>query len=241
MTDRMDAALVDLAGAVAYPPTPAFRGRVEARLGATAGRRSWRFPRAALLAAVALLVLAAAAGALVGVLPGLRVVPVTSLPPVASPDALGTRLALGTPIEPESVAELGPSDLGTPDEAYSLAGGEVVSLVYGPSAGAPELGDTGVGLLVQVIRGTLEPERIEKLVPQVGVEVTAVTVSDARGFWISGPPHVIRYEGADGAERTEATRLVGDSLVWERDGTLYRIESGLGLSRTLELAETIGP
>ena len=41
--------------------------------------------------------------------------------------------------------------------------------------------------------------------------------------------------------RAEATRLVGDTLVWERDGTLYRIESGLGLVETLRIAETIEP
>jgi hypothetical protein len=35
------------------------------------------------------------------------------------------------------------------------------------------------------------------------------------------------------------TRLVGDTLVWQRGGVLYRIESGLGLAETLRIAESI--
>ena len=42
----------------------------------------------------------------------------------------------------------------------------------------------------------------------------------------SGPPHLIRYSDPAGRERSERTRLVGDTLVWQRGGVLYRIESG---------------
>ncbi len=36
------------------------------------------------------------------------------------------------------------------------------------------------------------------------------------------------------------TRLAGDTLVWQRDDVLYRIESGLGLDATRRIAESIG-
>ena len=57
---------------------------------------------------------------------------------------------------------------------------------------------------------------------------------------VIGPPHLLRYLGPDGDARAEATRLVGDTLVWESGGTLFRIESGLGLVETLRIAESIG-
>ena len=61
------------------------------------------------------------------------------------------------------------------------------------------------------------------------------------GFWIEGLPHLVRYTDPDGRERSQRTRLVGDTLVWERGGVLYRIESGLGLDGTLRIAESIAP
>jgi hypothetical protein len=74
----------------------------------------------------------------------------------------------------------------------------------------------------------------------VGASVTALEVDGAPGFWIEGPPHLIRYRGPEGQERTEMTRLVGDTLVWQSGDVLYRVESGLGLERTLRIAESIG-
>ena len=105
----------------------------------------------------------------------------------------------------------------------------------------PELDGSGIGLLVQAFEGALEREQVQKLVAEVGASVTAVSVDGAHGYWIAGPPHLLRYLGPDGDARAEATRLVGDTLVWERDGMLYRIESGLGLVETLRIAETIEP
>ena len=35
------------------------------------------------------------------------------------------------------------------------------------------------------------------------------------------------------------TRLAGDTLVWQRGDTLYRIESALGLEATRRLAESV--
>jgi hypothetical protein len=111
--------------------------------------------------------------------------------------------------------------------------------VYAASQELPELDGTGIGLLVQSIEGTLVREQVEKLVVEVDAVVTAVTVGGEDGYWIDGPPHLLRFLGPDGAERAEATRLVGDTLVWERDGVLYRIESGLGRDATIAIAESI--
>ncbi len=61
-----------------------------------------------------------------------------------------------------------PAALGEPDEVYSSRAGEVISLVYASREDLPELGGTGIGLLVQQINGSLERERIEKLVVEFG-------------------------------------------------------------------------
>ena len=243
MTDRLDAALTDLAGAVDFPPTPAIRRAVAGRL-ARPGRRGWfaPMPRALALALIGLLVLATAAAAIVILAPGLRLTLVPSLPTASVPaDPLGTRLALGAAVAVDEVDHLAPGALGPPDEAYANGDDQVVSLVYAASGDLPALDGTGIGLLVQAIEGALARDQVEKVVIEVGASVTAVNVDGATGYWIEGPPHLLRYLGPDGEARAEATRLVGDSLVWERDGTLYRIESGLGLAETLRIAETIEP
>ena len=241
MTDRLDAALVDLASAIEFPPTPAIR--VSEQMVAAPQRR-WLvpLPRALVLALIALLLLAAGATALVLGVPGLRLILVPSQPAASVPaDQLGARLALGAAVPVDEVANLALDALGPPDEAYVIGDGAITSLVYAASEELPDLDGTGIGLLVQAFEGALERDQVEKLVVEVGASVTAVSVDGAHGYWIAGPPHVLRYVGPDGDARAEATRLVGDTLVWERDGMLYRIESGLGLVETLRIAETMEP
>lgn len=243
MTDRLDVALVDLAGAVDFPPTPGLRRGIAERL-AQREHLGWfaRLPRALALALVGLLVLATAAAALVLVVPGLRLTLVPGIPTASVPvDPLGIRLALGTAAPVDEVAAFEPEALGPPDEAYVIGDREIVSLVYAASEDLPELDGSGIGLLVQAIEGALEGDQVEKLVVEVGADVTEVSVNGAPGYWITGPPHLLRYLGPDGEQRAEATRLAGDTLVWARGGTLYRIESGVGLAGTRQIAETIRP
>jgi hypothetical protein len=242
MPDRLETVLRSLADEIDYPPTPNLAATLPARLDAERARpRGWfRLTRPMLLAAALVLLLVATVGALTFILPGLRLSVLPSLPatPVA---ALGDALALGVPASPATVEGSGPALLGPPAAAYLAQDGDVVSLVYAAGDGLPEIGDSGIGLLVQRIGGSLERERIEKLVVEVGASVTPVEVGDDAGFWIEGPPHLVRYRGSDGLERAEMSRLAGDTLVWERDGTLYRVESGLGLDATRRLAESIPP
>jgi hypothetical protein len=241
MTDRLDEALVDLASAVEFPPTPAFR---VSELVVPNARRRWLvpLPRALVLALIGLLLLAAAATALVLGVPGLRLTLVPSQPTASAPaDPLASRLALGEAIPVDEVANLAPQALGPPDEAYVIGDGAITSLVYAPREELPELDGSDIGLLIQAFEGALEREQVQKLVVEVGASVAAVSVDGASGYWIAGPPHLLRYLGPDGDARAEATRLVGDTLVWERNGMLYRIESGLGLVETVRIAETMAP
>jgi len=241
MDDRLDAALLRLAAEIDFPPTPDLRRSVVERAHAPALRRRWwptAWPRAAALAVIATLLVAATAAALVLVLPGLRI---TTVPTVPTAEAVASRLALGEPIPADTVGAGIPAALGPPDEAYVIGDHEVLSLVYLADDELPELAGSGIGLLVQVIDGALDREMVQKLVVEVGASVMAVEVGGDAGFWIDGMPHLVRYTDPEGRVRSQRTRLVGDTLVWERDGVLYRIESGLGMDRTLRIAETIGP
>jgi hypothetical protein len=242
MTDRIDEALVDLGTAVAFPSTPDLRRTVAERLAAPRAPRRWFVPPARRLALAGLLLLAAlvvAAAAFV-VVPGLRLTWAPALPSVAA-DPLGARMALGASIPVSDAARHEPAALGAADEAYAIGDDDIVTLLYVASAELPDLDGTGIGLLVQAIDGALDRDQVHKLVVEVGATVQPVDVGGADGYWISGPPHLLRYFGPDGEERAEATRIVGDVMVWERGGTLYRIESGLGLAETVRIAETIGP
>lgn len=243
----LDAALADLSAAVSWPATPGIVTRVAAALDERPARRGWagrgwagRWPRAVIIAIVVSLLLAATAAAAALLIPGLRLTLLPSMPPASvASGPLGTRLALGDRVAPDAVSIAVPGALGAPDEVYVNADGSVVSLVYASGEDMPEVADTGIGLLVQEIRGDLNRELVEKLVAEVGAIVTPVTVAGSDGFWITGPPHLVRYRGADGLEHAEMTRLVGDTLVWQVGDALYRIESGLGMDATVRIGASI--
>ena len=239
MTDPIDRALRGLAADVVFPPTPRLLPGVERRLGASAepGAARRRWSRAFVLAAGLTLLLAATAAALAWVLPGLRITPVASVP--AAPTAgLGDGLTLGEPI-PRAEAPFTVEALGPPDAAYETADGSVVSLVYSADDGLPEMDGAGIALLIQRIEGELDATMVEKLVEEVGARVTPVRIGGADGFWIEGPPHLVRYLAPDGDVRAEMTRLVGDTLVWQEDRILYRMESALGITESRRLAASV--
>ena len=48
-----------------------------------------------------------------------------------------------------------------------------------------------------------------------------------------------RYRDATGPEVQELTRLVGDTLVWERDGVTLRLEGAASLDQALVVAESM--
>ena len=53
----------------------------------------------------------------------------------------------------------------------------MITLVYASGEGLPEMAGTGIGLLVQQINGSLERERIEKLVVEVGASITETEIA----------------------------------------------------------------
>jgi hypothetical protein len=115
-----------------------------------------------------------------------------------------------------------------------------VSFVYAPRDDLPASTLLrGAGLLVTQNQGESDAGLARKIVDTSLATVEQVDVDGSPGVWISGGEHVFWYLAPDGAFIQESSRLVGDTLAWERDGVLYRIEGAITLSRALEIARSM--
>ena len=90
--------------------------------------------------------------------------------------------------------------------------------------------------LVATLPGTLDEGVFGKL-GTAGLDVRAVEVGGAPGYWISGGPHVFLYTDADGVARE--VRAAEDTLVWQRGDVIVRIEGDLTLERAQEIAAVL--
>jgi hypothetical protein len=252
--------LRSLAERLDLPPTPDLVTPVRAALaaeGAPAGGRSWPlFGRQVRLSLVlALLALALAVGIVAGaafVLGGLRIAFVDrlpTLPPETVPiGELGSNLGLGA-LQHDVAEANGRVDftlftpttpsLAAPDLVFysdRLAGGQV-SLVYAPGDGRPPATDSGISVLITEFAGALDERLAQKSVGP-GTTVEILTVNGGLGFWIAGRPHTIMYRDPSGNAVPDFIRLVHNSLAWEQDGTVLRIEGDLTREEALAIASS---
>jgi hypothetical protein len=237
-----------------WPETPDLRARVVARVstvaagapGSVAQPHPARRPTARrtavviALALVAALAFAGVAGALGFRLPGLNIVQVASLPPAGAGLDLGSPIPLGDARTFDGPRVLAPTTMPPPDVAYVLGTGDrrIVTLAWRASGGEPALVGSDLALTVMAIPGTLDETLVTKLLDR-GSTVEPVTVDGGRGWWISGAPHELMVIRPDGTAGVAYAALVGDTLVFERDGTVYRLSSTLGRDRTVEVAESL--
>ena len=266
--EELGAALRGLAPAAAWPEArlapdgPDVATRVRARLVAAPPARrgsTWRLRPALVLAIVALLVLAAVAGAVAFGVPGIRLIfgdPGGTPPPaVASPTApasggasappAGSSIDLGEQVDPATIADrvdfpvLFPSDpaLGPPDAAY-VSRRDEVALVWAPSSDLPPTVEPDIGLLIMQFKGSVSPEPIGKIISS-GTTVEPVRIGEGSGYWITGNPHVYFYMSPEGENIQEGRRWVGDALIWQRGAQTYRIETSLGRDEAIRIAESL--
>ena len=227
--------LQSLAALVEVPSTPDLVAAVEPRLAGTRRRRSLR-PLAVALAVLVLVAALAVAlspsarssflelfhlrGATVERLERLPVVPATG------ELDLGERIDLAA-----AERRAGPLlrlDLGGPDEVWIRRG--AVTMVYG--------GKRELKLLFTQFPGFLE-EGFVKKAGGLGTRIDRVVVGSAPGLWLEGDPHFFWYRDQHGSIRFEQPPyLAGNTLVWERDGRLLRLEGGLAKAAALEIAGT---
>jgi hypothetical protein len=250
--ESLEQRLAALAREVEFPPTPDLAPGVSARLAEPRSRRRVLVParRSLALAAAALALLAAGAGAVPAVrdavgdllgLDGATVERVPELPPSRGGLDLGRPIALDDAARQSAFPLRLPDDdsLGRPDRVYLRGSGRLgqVTLLYRPATpGLPEIGSTGVGLLLTQFRGDLNSDLVQKFIgPYTGTK--RVRIDGSTGFWIAGP-HTFAYRDADGEVRTEP-RLADSTLLWRRGRVLLRLEANLPLSRALEIARSV--
>jgi hypothetical protein len=232
-------------------------------LGLGAGTRARPVRRGLVLALVALLILAAVAGAVGLGLPGLRII--FGEPPSPQPTAGGTlpsQTAASGTTPSATLAPLGGSlalgdavsfadaqrqagfdvvlptdpDLGQPDASY--LNGQRVGLIWATRPGLPGTLSPGVGLVISEFRGAVDERYFEKVLGP-DTTLTRVTVGGSPGYWISGAPHFFFYIDPNGQAINDDHPTVGDVLLWTKGDVTYRLETSLGMAAAIRLAESL--
>ena len=260
--DGLEDALISLGTRLELPAEPQLARSVRAHLEAHPQERMsaqpltgvWRFARlrpalglAALVVCLAALVLVFSPSTRNAVADwiGLDGVRITYDEPPETP--LGSDLMLGKKVTlDQATSGAGfslrvPASLGDPDEVYIVDGtsGERVSLLYRSTEDLPRTNETGVGVLISQFPATLDRNLLlKKIVPSEG-SVEMVEVAGTTGYWLDGEPHAVTYIDQYGAARQDQFRLAANTLLWQRDGIVYRIESSLSQNRSVAIAESM--
>jgi hypothetical protein len=255
--DRLERALRDLSGHVAFPERSDLAGRVSAELrGSPAPRRrvleplyrpGFAFGAAVVLAlAIGILTFSPSAREAVADFLGIRGISITGEEPPEVPrgeelDVAGERVTLDEARQSVGFRITVPSRLGDPDEIYfaTYLPDGVVTLLYGPGEDLPETRSTGVGALITQFRADVDMEILEK-VPRQGTRLEPVTVNGGEGYWLAGRAHAIGYIGPDGEFVEDTLRLAGNTLIWQQGPLSIRLEADVGLEDALAIARSMG-
>ncbi len=222
--------------------------RALAQIERDTGRtRTWRRVGvgAAVAAAIALLVLVIpparrAVADLFGI-GGERITRTTSVP-----SNLGTRFDLGRSIDVDAARRNAPAPITIPDSIGAPAAAFVgrpaggTSFVWEPSPRLPRVFDSDIGLLLTEFPGRLDRPLVAKELPP-GTTIEPVNVAGATGYWLGNGVHEFFYLDADGNPQPDTARLATNTLLWERDGVTYRLESALDRDAGLALARQLTP
>jgi len=249
MPDLHDA-LSRLAADAQWPQTPELAAPVRAAIEAQpatpphSGLRGWwsarrrsRARRPLLAALLALVVgggVLAAPGTGSGLLErlGLKNATVTKVQRLPA-TALGRELDLGERVASIAAARrladfvaLRPAALGPPAEVY--VDDSVITFVYRSASGQP--------ILFTQVPGSAG-RYVQKFVT---ADTRRVRIAGTPGLLLRGP-HVVFFDGAGaGAEpRMQEARLAKNTLMWERDGLLLRLEAEQPVGELVRIARSV--
>ena len=163
------------------------------------------------------------------------------VPPTASPGLdLGILVGLDEARARAGYPLLVPTDalLGVADEVYirALAGSNQISFLYKVRPGIPPSADAGVSALVSEFSGSVDEQFFGKVLDR-NTTLEHVTIDGQPGFWIQGQPHFFFYNaGVAGQVQQETLRLAGNTLIWQRNGLLLRLEAQVDRATALRIA-----
>jgi hypothetical protein len=241
---ELERALVQLGRELDVPPAPDLApvvlARIEPRRASQPRRRRWVLAVAAavvLAALVATLAIPDARSALLRILRigGEQIELVDALPEVAPAEGELVELTLGTRTTIERARRDAGFDLREletkPDRVY-LGDRGTVWFLYG-RPGSVRL------LVAQTPLHSVDEFLFLKKLATPETRVEEVDVDGARGFLLTGEPHVVLLVDPYGNVVEETARLARDVLVWERDGVAYRLEGDFSRDEALELARSL--
>ena len=248
----LEAALRSTAAAIEVPPTPAIATAMRSRLAAPPppprAHRRWMpalvVAGACLLAFLAVLTFSPAAREAVADFFGIGGIRIEFGEPEGPP--LDFDIDLGEQVSPEGaqvlvdfpVRTLQHPDLGEPDGYFysTPPPGGAITTVYEASRDLPEVGNSGIGLLLTEFRGSPDQDYFKKLF-YLEEPIEFVTVEGQNGVWI-GNVHELQYFDQDGDLQVEDARLSSPALIWESGGVTYRLESNLTKAEAIAYANT---
>ncbi len=251
MSNRdLELALRDLGRALELPPAPDIARAVAGRIAEGARPAPWLVRRSALVAFAAAVVVAVAASFLI---PGVRTAVADFLgiggvrleigATPTPPGEVGRDLFLGDPVTLEQAGaqsgfEMGvPAALGRPDEVFieDVSDHRRVALLWEPRASLPEAKETGVGALLVEFPGAVGEYATKQV--EAGL-VEEVSVNGAPGFWVR-EQHFFFYTDPQGEAIDDSIRLAANTLIWERNGVGYRLETALSKAAALRIARSV--
>jgi hypothetical protein len=244
----LERTLGELGARLAYPSRDLWPS-VRERIARPRSPRLWTWPRiapvAVTLAVILVVVLALSpAGIRIFSLPGVQIFQTRATPTVApQPSPSGTSI-FGIPTTLDQARRAGsgvilaPTDgaLGAPDEVYLdvTSTPKRVTLVYRSRPGIPVNTQVGASALVTEFAGTVDQTIMGKVVGP-GTTLEQVSVDGATGYWLSGAPHQFFYRDSSGNFVQETLRLAENTLIWERNGTIYRLEAQVSQADALRI------
>jgi hypothetical protein len=135
--------------------------------------------------------------------------------------------------------------LGEPAGIYIVrppASGQVV-VAYAPSETLPASDVAGVGALLSTVRGALDDGSFYK-VAATGTEVENFELVTSGGrtvdaVWLAGEPHQFMFRTADGDEVWDTLRLATNTLLWNDDDVIFRLEADIDRETATRIASSI--
>lgn len=240
---ELEQALTELGAQIAWPPTPHLQVETRVVIPMPASRQGRRWSRALAVAAAAVLVVAAllaytpSRDAIAGFL-NLHTT-INRVPQLQTPSPHpGQSLGLGEPVTlAQAQSRVSwrisiPSALGMPDQVY------VALPPTGPSGGEVTLYYKHGPVLVTEARGSVNEQFFLKTVGP-GTTIEPADVNGHPGWWISGEPHTFVFTDANGNPYFDTLRLATNTLTFDDNGIVVRIEANISKQEALRIASSI--